>query len=533
MDAVNHSVLEELMNEGKLPNITSLVESGMYVIGRTIIPSATTASWAALATGAPPRINGVLHTYAINATHYHSILIDEEPQHLGYEDMIRAESIIEVANEEGVKTGIVYSEKKVSVFFGATGVPSTSILMTEPYDAYSETLPIENRTEYTYNLTQKFIDIIDMFYTSIKNGERALLVLDYPEPDSSGHTHGPLSDYYKNMLEIIDGHIGRVVNHLKELGLWNRTLLIVMSDHSMIQVNREQNVMTEDGEHIMGLPVEHRAVGIGTLAYIYLKHTEQLDTAVDYLKRLSWVMGIWTREEISGVNGTLSDLDLDLPYGPDIVISIREPYYASRYENWGTHGGLNTIEIPIVISGGMLNTSKTLSNGSVRIIDIMPTMAGFLGMRMPKNATGRNLGIYMNFADVTMEVSPGIAEPGDTISISVSYRINVLKDEAKLRVVVESENKTYEEKEFAIYEDEGNKKTSITLKDEGEYTIRAIVSAEGELLGGAVSKILVVSLKVETPKAPIIGSIILSIVFGILIVISPVIVVKLRKRGIV
>ena len=531
LDAVNFTVFQDLLSSGSLPNISQLIDNGILVLGKTIVPSATCASWAALGTGAPPQINGVVHTYAINSTEYHSLPPDEEPSTLSYKDMIKAESIIEVANRENVITGIIYSESKVSVFFGKNGTPTYSQYISETYDPYYAGLPVSFRKDYLEDLTNSFISMIDNFIPSIKLGKNALFVIDYPEPDASGHTHGPLSDYYREVLSLFDDFVGLIVNHLKETGLWDKTLLIFMTDHSMIQVDPDLNVLTSDMEHLAGLPLEHRVVGIGTLAYIYLKHPEQLEEALSYLKDIDWIESIWVRTPVGDYNKTLDEINLNSSYAGDIVISIKEPHFASQYENKGSHGGINTLNIPIIISGGMCNTSKVLKNGTVRLIDIAPTIAGFMNIDKPKNAVGNDLEVYSNYADLNIEIEPSIAEPNTNVTLSVLYEMRLLESDTSLELAIIKDNSSYYNKTIELTSKTGTKNITIMFEDEGYYDIYAAIKRGKKILGGTTGRVLVVKVTVEESKTPIIASLILSIAIGVVIILTPYFVKKIRIGG--
>ncbi|MEX0569202.1 MAG: alkaline phosphatase family protein, partial [Candidatus Njordarchaeota archaeon] len=518
LDALNYTVLEKLNASGDIPNIQYLMKNGIYVMGRTIIPSATTAAWTAIATGAPPEINGVVNTYAINATEYHNMLIDEEPVSVSYSDMIKAETIVEVANREGVKVGFLYTEKKVSIACGKTGIPSVSYYYSEPFDAYDSSLPIETRIKYVEELFNKSMSMIDSLAADVRTGGKALMIIDLPEPDASGHTHGPASSYYEDMIKAIDTQIGRLIDYLESSGLWNKTLLFFFTDHSMLQVDPDLRIL-DSPNHIVGLPLEHEVVGIGTLAYIYLKYPDEIEEAVSYLKEREWVEGIWTRTPVNGTNGTLSDILLNSSLAGDIVISIKKPYYVYTFSSKGAHGGINTRDIPLIISGGMVNTSASLS--SFEIIDIAPTLSEFLGMDPPKNATGHDLKVYKNYADVSMSVDPGIAEPGETISISVNYTLGIVEEDIQMQISVNTENQTVYEDSYPITSISGTIDTAIILDHQGEFQVYVKITKNNDILGGAVSKVLVIKISKEKPMAPIIGSAILAIVFGIGIIAKP------------
>ncbi len=529
LDALNYTVFEELLDAGQLQNFHKLINLGTLVLGKTIVPSATTAAWAALFTGAPPEINGVVNTYAINSTYYHLLPPDVEPETVGYSDMIKGESLAEVLNEENVKLGFIYSESKVSVALGREGKASLSVYYPEPFDPYDPSLPIIFRESYLDDLINRSINIIDVFSRSIIDGERALVVIDLPEPDASGHTHGPMSSYYKDILGIIDSKIGNLIDYLNESGLWERTLIVVATDHSMIQTVPEYQVLTSDDKHIVGLPVEHRVVPIGTLAYIYLKHEEDLDVAVDYLAKIDWIEGIWTRRPIEGANGTLADIGLNITYAGDIVISLRAPYYIYKYTSKGAHGGVNTRTIPIIFSGGMYDSNYSIPS-NVSLLDICPTLAGFLGVRAPKDSVGRDLGVYKNFADIKVGVNPAIANPHQSIEINVSYSMSRYEPTILTISVVDTKtNKTIISQNIEIETAAGTKRTNIIIEKEGEYLVEAIISSKDTPLGRGETKILVVEkAEAETPPE-VYYALAISIGIGVVILATPFLIKKLLR----
>jgi len=526
LDALNYTTFEELLDAAQLPNFYRLITTGNLVLGKTIVPSATTAAWAALLTGAPPEINGVVNTYAINSTYYHLLPLDVEPETVGYSEMIQAESLAEVLLEENVKLGFIYTESKVSVALGREGRASISVYYPEPYNPYDPSLPIIFRESYLDDLINRSISVIDVFSRGIREGERALVVIDFPEPDASGHTHGPTSSYYKDILKIIDLEIGKLINYLNETGLWDRTLMILTTDHSMIQTIPEYRVLTADGKHIVGLPVEHRVVPIGTLVYIYLKHEEDLSIAVDYLSKIDWIEGIWTRTPIEKANGTLADLGLNTTYAGDIVVSLKSPYYAYTFESNGAHGGINTRTIPIIFSGGMYDKNVNIPS-NISLLDICPTLAGFLGVRIPSNATGRDLGVYKNFADVRVSVNPAIAKPHQSIEINVTYSMSQYET-ATLRIAITNikTNETVVSEELEIDAQSGLKTTNITIAEEGEYVVEAIILSETGALGRGAAKILIIEeVKAGTPPE-VYYALALSIILGIIIIASPILIKK-------
>ncbi len=73
IDAVRFDHLKMLVDEGKLPNIAKLMSSGVYAEMIVVFPTATAVSHAAISTGAPPGVNGIvgnaIHLPGMPVTH--------------------------------------------------------------------------------------------------------------------------------------------------------------------------------------------------------------------------------------------------------------------------------------------------------------------------------------------------------------------------------------------------------------------------------------------------------------------------------
>ena len=82
--------------------------------------------------------------------------------------------------------------------------------------------------------------VMDEVIETTREGVRAdgtrkrpnLTFVNFPQIDQSGHGSGT-GPAYDSAINRADTEIGRFVNNQKQLGLWKRTTMIVLSDHSM------------------------------------------------------------------------------------------------------------------------------------------------------------------------------------------------------------------------------------------------------------------------------------------------------------
>ena len=530
LDALNVSTLQL----ADTPNLDNLINEGIaFLNAETVLPSATTSAHVAMVTGAPPEINGVVHTYAYNASEYHELLPDETPVSYGYMDMLRAKTLPEAAKEAGVKVGIIVSKYKLRVMAGKTQAADKLLILPSEIvggDPHEADYPFEKRLEITEWITNATISTIDEFYQYILSGESALIITHYAEPDYIQGALGTRHPDTIRLIEFLDSEIGRIISELKRLNLWQRTFLVVAADHGFTDVDINKNLLAADVSHLGAITVEHIiAETAGLLLNIYLKNPDEIADAVSALKDQPWVKSIWTRYPVDSANGTLKNVGLDIDYAGDIVLDIKPPYYASRYFSVGCHGGTATKVIPIIFAGGLLK--KTTVSETPTILHIGPTLAALYGLSLP-NATVEPLDIIAPTAEVSMKIEPGIAEPDISVSVEINYTIlgDVANAKAKLFVYDSNGTLAYSD-EKALVTISGSVAFEISLSAEDTYTIHCeIVDEEGNILGGKVGTLLVIA--VEKPRFPIekvVGSFVIVIALSAILIAIPVITKRKKK----
>jgi predicted AlkP superfamily pyrophosphatase or phosphodiesterase len=72
------------------------------------------------------------------------------------------------------------------------------------------------------------------------------LSLYFSDTDDAGHAHGPLSPETKRAVAKVDGEIGRLIDGLKERGIFNQVNLIIVSDHGMAPVDWRRAIVLDE-----------------------------------------------------------------------------------------------------------------------------------------------------------------------------------------------------------------------------------------------------------------------------------------------
>ena len=221
VDCVNPTTLLQ----ADTPNIDSLIASGSYTYDScTVTPANTISAIPAIFTGAPQEVHRL---YEWTGT-------------------MQAESIIEVFEESGYTCAIVGESENLGGY------------------AASNCTGFEYRTDhdqYYFDIAVDWIVEYEPFFMFIYN----------PIPDRAGHQYGLGSEEYRIALETADYHIGRVIEALQNQGIYEETLIVVTTDHSLLGTSHSRG------------PTFSIWKGPG------IKEAYEMDDSVEYVTGFGWV----------------------------------------------------------------------------------------------------------------------------------------------------------------------------------------------------------------------------------------------------
>jgi len=142
IDSARPDFFRKYIEEGVMPNLASLVESGVMAEGMVVaFPSATAVSHAVLATGAPPGVTGITG----NRIHLPGTKVTDRV--LGFRaDYLEAEPIWVTADRAGLKVIVLAFPQSTPSFWEGK---LERALMFNPYDAFL--FPVTFSTLYTTN----------------------------------------------------------------------------------------------------------------------------------------------------------------------------------------------------------------------------------------------------------------------------------------------------------------------------------------------------------------------------------------------
>lgn len=291
------------VDEGKAPFVSSLLSGDearatYYEESRSVIIAETNPNHVAMMTGAYIDRSGTAgNGYGVYAPVEEDTCVQTGPKDFSKPPTLTSgedsscllaetvfESVKRQGNPDGLLSAAVLGKPKLgAIFAGKKAVPgqrdvdhlwapcSSSLEGDEEYcDDEVETNP---GTGYAVDDAVVMDEVLRTMEEGVKapdgrSGRPALTFVNLPQVDSAGHAFTP-SAAYDTAIGQADTEIARLVGALKERGEWERSVVIVLSDHSMdatLTKTRLSDVLTEQGIDESTFTV----IGNGSAAMLYL-----------------------------------------------------------------------------------------------------------------------------------------------------------------------------------------------------------------------------------------------------------------------
>jgi predicted AlkP superfamily pyrophosphatase or phosphodiesterase len=395
-----------------IPNIRRLAADGSRADALTAsTPSVTWPNHTTLVTGVPPAKHGVLANGRIEpSADGKSLVINPRRSR---EELCRVPAVYDHAHAAGLKTAEInwpVTRDAASLDWRFPDHPeplryTTPVLLSD----LQELKLLSGPQDAAFSASGSVMR--DHVWTGaaahlIRRHKPNLLLLHLLLTDGTQHAHGPLTTEAYAALSLADRNVGDVLRALRDAGIAERTSVFVVSDHGFIRTTRQihPNVRLRQAGLIRdeGGSLVHDAQSIseGGVALVYVPGRR---TRPELVAR--------AREAVTGMEGVeavvspdgFAELGLPLPDanppGPDLVLAARDGFAfgnASAGEPVtdlprpsGTHGYPHTnpkMDGLFVASGAGIRRGARLPR--VRNLDVAPTIARLLGLRMP-NVDGR------------------------------------------------------------------------------------------------------------------------------------------------
>jgi arylsulfatase A-like enzyme len=261
-DGAHRDHVKNLLKEGKLPNLQKIIAEGTLVdVDVTSGATDTKAGWTQILTGYKPAVTGVYNNgryrdvpegysiferlrAAFGAGKVATVAVIGKKAHCGeinppfkrpYDPDNDAAEKPAKKNRPKAKPGKAAKKQSVGHVVEDNG-QKFLVFEGSPYYTMHKSCD-----EWEFGLMQ-----------DAKVGDRALAMLDkyaktplfffvhFAEVDHSGHKHGEPSREYDDAIISGDTQLGRIVEKLKSLGIYEKTLIYVTADHGF-DVGKKQH----------------------------------------------------------------------------------------------------------------------------------------------------------------------------------------------------------------------------------------------------------------------------------------------------
>lgn len=200
-----------------MPNVKALMDAGCYTLKkRSVLPSSSAVNWASMFMGAGPELHG--YTEWGSRT-------PELPSR--------------VLNEHGIFP-TVFSELRKAA-------PDAEMGVLYEWDGIKylvDTLALNHHAQAPdYNTHPTAL--CDMACEYITQKKPVLSAFCFDNPDHVGHGDGHDTPAYYAKLKELDGYVGRIVDAIKEAGIYENSIIIVTADHGGINKGHGGKTMEE------------------------------------------------------------------------------------------------------------------------------------------------------------------------------------------------------------------------------------------------------------------------------------------------
>lgn len=191
------------VTKANCPNIKSVMDAGCYTLEkRTVNPSVSGPNWAAMFTGSPVEMSGLMGN---------SGKPDFKPL---------------VVNENGVYPTVFSEIRKAN--------PEAEMGCVMEW--WSGIRPIIDEKVFNYvqnveNSEVGCMECTEYCQNYIKEKKPAILYVHIDQPDHAGHGQTYDSDEYVKAVETVDGEVGAIIQAVKDAGIYDESVILLSSDH--------------------------------------------------------------------------------------------------------------------------------------------------------------------------------------------------------------------------------------------------------------------------------------------------------------
>jgi hypothetical protein len=233
-DGAQRNHVKESLNRRELPNLTGLSSEGALVAIDIPRVTDTKAGWAQILTGYEPEVTGVFSNRNFQPIPRGYTVFERLEKFFGPDNFITVAVIGKKGNlganppqREPFKKG---KEKKKTRAEERTIIENGvkyRLIPGEPYSYTKESMDVFiNGLRRDERVGSKTLELLEQY-----RDKPFFFFVHFAGVDHQGHKHGENSKEYNDALKSADSWTGKIMEKLKELKLYHKTLIYITADH--------------------------------------------------------------------------------------------------------------------------------------------------------------------------------------------------------------------------------------------------------------------------------------------------------------
>lgn len=358
-----------LSRMGEKSNLAKIAKNGACTLNaKCVYPAHTLTNHTTMMTGVGADVHGIIGNVRL-AEDGVTTIKSKEP------DMIRCETIFELAKAQGLKTAVVSGKNNLVTLFSEACDVGTSNIRPLSYLGEAPNLDNAETNEDYYKMNLELADwVFESLYTVLETEVPNLTLVNVQSPDYIGHRFGPDSKEMETCLERVDKALGKFYEKMKKSGMLENTTLIIVADHGMTASDKaiNLNVLT-----MMNFPEAAAAID-GRTGYIWLNGTDEAEV-ISFFEGMEGVDSIFSSSSDRAVELRVASED-----GPDLILTTEAGYVFLPQpmidEYHGQHGSTDDSDmiIPMICVGGGIPAGAGIESTDLRAI--APLVSKLLGI---------------------------------------------------------------------------------------------------------------------------------------------------------
>jgi len=235
-DGAQREHLKECLSRGELPNLQKLISEGNIVKIDVLRVTDTKSGWAQILTGYEPEKTGVFSNSDYQPIPKGYTIFERLEEYFGKDNIVTVAVISKKSNlgtkpEQKIELEKFKNKKnknkKKNIKIVEENGKKYVIIPGEPYYYTAQNVDVFiNGLGEDKNVGEKTLELLERY-----KDKHFFFFVHFGDIDHNGHKFGENSKQYNDAFISADFWLGKIVDKLRQLGIYNNTLIYITADH--------------------------------------------------------------------------------------------------------------------------------------------------------------------------------------------------------------------------------------------------------------------------------------------------------------